>query len=190
MEFTQRIIKDGVEYTLFESYVSYLDEKVEELQRYGKEQKKYMKFKGHIIYSDMTLDEAYLEIFGTTKEERDKREREAEALREKKEKEKREKAIAFIPDWQKAGEKFVAPEKLEFWNETVVASANSWCHGWDLEDMLEISNALIEGDLEKAVEIFKKQRHTGMSGSLVFSLLEEFIPEYSKEFLAINGILI
>ena len=90
-------------------------------------------------------------------------------------KEAQERAKANIPNWIEKGEALIFPERYAEWEKGVVARASDLYHGLELDSALEIMTALENGaSMEEAKQIFDKQEHSGMSASMVRSILFAF----------------
>lgn len=149
-------------------------------------------FNGKKLLSTYTLDECYKEVTGCTLSEHEGKEkqRHEEYLREE------EKFKASIPDktkeYMQRAIGIIPNDKLERWNKIVPIRLNDLYHGMELDCWLEII-AELNKDVPKdekflrCKELFIKQGHSGMSGSLVLSGLREFhelgteLAEYIKE---------
>ena len=140
----------------------------------------YCEFNGTKLYSDtVSMESAYHDVFGTTKEEID---REKEEYRDRMEREKKE-AINNIPKWIERGKAIIFPERHKEWEECVNARANDLYHGLDLVSALEIMEALENGaTMDDAKKMFEDQNHSGMSASIVRSILASF-SKYGQEFV-------
>ena len=154
-----------------------LDETVEMLLKMKKQGKSvYCEFNGHKLYSDnVTIDSAYLEVLGTTKEEWVKKRQEwLESLRKKEEQVKND-ATKKIPHWIEKGEKYIYPQKLDDWKRCVKTRAKDIYNGLELDSALEAMEALNKGmSFEKVNEIIDGKGHSGKSHSLVMDILIYF----------------
>lgn len=160
-----------------EFYGSTLDECVNELLEFQKRgESVFIDFNGHKLYScDVTVDSAYLEVCGKTKEESDKTIEEYLANIEKKEKEAKAKAEAKIPEWIKRGEGFIYPERAEEWKKCVEAKAASDYYGKDLDEAIEIMEKLESGaTLDEAKELLYSQNHFVAWYRMVRNIIFEF----------------
>lgn len=160
-----------------EFYGSTLDECVNELLEFQKRgESVFIDFNGHKLYScDVTVDSAYKEVCGKTKEESDKAIEEYLANIEKKEKEAKAKAEAKIPEWIKRGEGFIYPERAEEWKKCVEAKAASDFYGKDLDEAIEIMEKLESGaTLDEAKELLYSQNHFAVWYRVVRNIIFEF----------------
>jgi len=136
----------------------------------------FIEFNGHKLYSaDVTMDSAYLEITGKTKEQSDKDQAEWSKNYEKEYAVAQERAKANIPNWVEKGKPFIFPERHEEWQLCVEGRASDLYHGSDLDASLEIMEALENGaSMEEAKALFNKQGHSGASGVMVRNILFSF----------------
>ena len=175
-------------YRELNEWLSPLERCVERLLEY-KEKGELVKyeFNGHMLYSDtVTMDSAYLEITGKTKDDFDK---EQEEWREKLriESELAEKASQEnIPNWIERGHKLLSEDKWEEWDKIVPIRASDLYHGMELDNTLQIQEILksdySEESFEKAKKCMEEQGHSGMSWSLVCAMIKEFCTN-GKEFV-------
>lgn len=145
----------------------------------------YGVFNGHELYSDtVTLDNAYIEITGTTKEKLDNH---LKKLNEEYEKQKQEH-IDSIPaksrHWMTKGRKILNEDKWKHWDAIVPIRLHDLYQGMELECCLNIVEILNKGTIEEAKTEIEKQGHSGMSFSLVCSMVREFSPR-GEEFFKI-----
>ena len=138
----------------------------------------YCVFNDTYLYSDnVTMDSAYIEICGCTKEEYDKkveeeilRCREKAALRQK-------EAIQNIPDKIERGRNLIYPFRFVEWARLVTDDAIALYHGCVTESVLEIMQAIEDNkSMNEIVHIFEEQGHSGMSASLT----RKYVLTYSK----------
>ncbi len=133
-------------------------------------------FNGQMLYSDIDdIDSAYKKITGKTKSECD------EVYRKRKEKSETEKRKPeeSIPElthkWIELGKNILDEKYLELWNECVPIRLEDLYRGVELGDCLDIVKELNNGcELEFAKTIIKGQGHSGMSFSLVCSMVKSF----------------
>lgn len=135
-------------------------------------------FNGHWIYSDaVTMDGAYIEVTGRNKADFDKfQEEQRQKLLADMEKAEQD-AKANIPNWIERGHKLLPEDKWETWDKIVPIRASGLYHGMELDNTLEIQEILTSGDknsFEKAKQCMENQGHSGMSWSLVCSIIKEF----------------
>lgn len=144
-------------------------------------------FNGHMLYSDtVTMDGAYLEITGKNKKDFDKAQEEwREKIRI--ESELAEKAAKDnIPNWIERGHKAFTEDKWEEWDKIVPIRAEDLYHGMELDNTLQIQEILIvdysKESFEKAKVCMEEQGHSGMSWSLVCTMIKEFCT-HGEEFV-------
>lgn len=132
-------------------------------------------FNGVVLYSDtVTMDDAYKSITGNTKEEFDLA---IKKQRDEWEEQKRqhEEAIPQLTKfWVEEGKKYLDSSKLELWEEIIPIRLGDLYQGMELGCTLNIVKELNKGNLEKAKETIESQNHSGMSFSLVCSMVKEF----------------
>ena len=133
-------------------------------------------FNGHMLYSDnVTVDSAYLEIVGMTKEEFDKeQERQREESR-RREEEHKAKIPELTKEWIEKGHEILDEKYWDYWDECVPIRLSDLYHGMELKCCLDIVEPLNNGcSLEEAKEIIESQGHSGMSFGLVATMVREF----------------
>lgn len=156
-----------------------IEEAVEELLYYkNKGIKVYGDFNGHKLYSDtITIDGAYKEITGYTKEEYDINNKKISEKLKKQFEEDKEKAIKKIPFWIEKGCELFPHDKWCLWKKIVPIKANDLYHGFELDCILEIEEVLnkkTELSFIHAKKVLEKQNHSGMSYRLVCEMIKEF----------------
>ena len=136
----------------------------------------YCEFNGHILYSDtVTMDSAYLEITGLTKEAHDKELEESSKNYKIEYAKNKKKAIENIPSWIEQGKKLIFSERHKEWEKAVIARANDLYHGLELDAALEIMQAIEDGiDMKQVAKMLDGQGHSGMSASLVRNIVFHF----------------
>ena len=154
-----------------------IDIAVEELLKFKNQGKlAYIKFNGHILYSDtVTLDGAYLQITGKTKQQKDKEYKEWKEDYDKKENEFKEKIPSLVDKYIEKGKQILTKDKWESWAEIVPIRLSDLYHGMELDCCLNIIKLLNNGEtLELAKKEIESQEHSGMSFSLVCSMILAF----------------
>lgn len=136
---------------------------VEDLLKYKNEGKLIStEFNGVMLYSDtVTIDSAYKSITGKTKAEFDE---DAKKM------------------WIKEGREILAEDKWELWEKIVPIRLSDLYRGMELRACLDIVKILNSGTLEEAKTMIEEQGHSGMSFSLVCSMVKEFSPR-GEEFV-------
>ncbi len=133
-------------------------------------------FNGTMLYSDIDdLDSAYMKIIGKTKAEFD----EAERIRHEEYEEEKRKHKEAIPEltkeWIEKGNAILDEKYRELWAKCVPIRLGDLYRGMELGMCLDIVTELNKGcSLEKAKTIIESQGHSGMSFSLVRSMVKSF----------------
>lgn len=162
-----------------------IEEAVEELMYYkNKGIKVYGEFNGHKLYSDtVTIDSAYKEITGRTKEELDIEKKKISEQFKKLLEENKGIFIKKIPFWIEKGRELFSHDKWCVWKEIVPIRANDLYHGFELDCVIEIEEVLnkkTKSSFIHAKEVLEKQNHSGMSYGLVCALIKEFCTDGNK----------
>ncbi len=133
-------------------------------------------FNGKKLYSDIdTIDTAYLKITGKTKAEFDELERIRNEEYKAEEKKHKDVIPELTKEWITKGNAILDEEYHELWAECVPIRLGDLYKGFELGATLDIVKELNAGcGLDKAKEIIKGQNHSGMSHSLVCSMVESF----------------
>ena len=136
----------------------------------------FINFNGQELYSDIDdLDSDYVKVTGKTKEQFDEHQR---LIREEYEEEKRkheESIPELTTEWIKKGNKILDKEYHELWNECVPIRLSDLYRGMELGASLEIIDKLNKNcSLDEAKDIIDNQGHSGMSYSLVRSMVKSF----------------
>lgn len=132
-------------------------------------------FNGHLLYSDtVTIDSAYLEITGMTKEQRDQAyKRELDEL-QKKLHDFQFEIPQLAKEYMEQGRAVLDEAYWETWDRVVVFRLHDIYHGKELGACLEVVKALSENEeqaFETAHEILESQHHSGHSSRLVLSMV-------------------
>lgn len=154
-----------------------IDSAIKLLNEYkAKNELVFINFNGHKLYSDIDdLDSAYVKVTGKTKEQFDEYKR---LIHDKYEEEKR-KHEESIPEltkkWIKKGNEILDKEYHELWNECVPIRLSDLYRGMELGACLDIVKELNNNcSLDEAKAIINNQGHSGMSYSLVCSMVKSF----------------
>ncbi|ASA22604.1 hypothetical protein [Paenibacillus donghaensis] len=133
-------------------------------------------FNGTTLYSDtVTMDGAYKEIIGKTKDEFDESQRKWREDSEKREAEFKESIPSLIGEWKVRGRQVLDQDKWDYWDKIVPVRLNDLYHGMELGCCLDIVRILNEdGSLEDAKKEIERQGHSGMSFGLVRVMVKEF----------------
>lgn len=138
------------------------------------------------IYSTDSIDEAYLKVCGCTKAEHDEKVRKKQEEWERQEQEHKANIPTLVEKYRKEGRGLVLDDKLDFWDKCVPIRLNDLYQGLELGCTLDIIRIMrddvltTEQKMEKAKDMFYHQGHSGMSASLMFSMLKEFCPDGAK----------
>lgn len=155
-----------------------IDEAVDELMYYkNKGIKVYGEFNGHKLYSDtVTIDSAYKEITGRTKEECDIEKKKISEQFKKQLEEGKEKAIKKISFWIERGHSLFPQNKWILWDTIVPIRATDLYHGFELDCILELEEVLnkkTKSSFIHAKEVLEKQGHSGRSYGLMCSMIKQ-----------------
>lgn len=133
-------------------------------------------FNGQMLYSDIDdVDSAFKKVTGKTKVEFDS-EREKEHLKYEAEKKRHEESIPKLTkEWIEKGNEILAEKYHETWAECVPIRLGDLYRGLEIKATLDIVKELNAGcELETAKEIIEGQGHSGISYSLVCSMVKSF----------------
>jgi len=132
-------------------------------------------FNGTKLYSDtVTMDDAYISITGKTKAERDVEHKKWIEESKKEEEAYKNTLPKLIEEWKEKGRKILTEENIIKWDEIVPIRANDLYRGMELDASLDIIGILNnDGSLDEAKEKIESQNHSGMSFSLVCSMVKE-----------------
>lgn len=150
---------------------------LEKLRRQGK-LNCYVNFNGKKIYSlDVTMNSAYKEVLGCTRETWLKREKKWKQQSEDLEKQWDKEAEEKLPYWISEGEKYIHPEKKDNWKNTCVVHSKGDYHGLEVEYAITVMKMLNDGiDFETIKENIKNQGHSGRS----YALMMDIVLNYSN----------
>jgi hypothetical protein len=133
-------------------------------------------FNGQTLYSDVDdVDSAYKKITGKTKADFDAK-METDNERYKDEERKHKEAIPELTkEWVEKGKAILAEEYHQLWEECVPIRLGDLYRGMELGACIAIIKELNAGcEIEVAKGIIEGQRHSGMSFSLVCSMVKSF----------------
>lgn len=133
-------------------------------------------YDGYDLYScDVTIDNAYLEITGKTKEEFDKNVAEEKALYEKFKEEEKLRHKNAVEEWIKRGERLIYPEKLTEWKEYVEDNVNAGRAYFVLKDAIEVMESIERNvSLEESEKILHNRGHSGFTYGEVVNVVFNF----------------
>lgn len=141
----------------------------------------------HVLLPTMSVDDAYKEVLGCSKEEYAKKvfelNREIEAEKERLEREAEKK----IPSWVERGKAFIYPEKVEDWTNMVKSRAKGIFYGEDIEDALAVMEKLDAGMPVEEIREFARGRNYlgntfGSSNAIIFAFSKRG-PEFITKML-------
>lgn len=141
------------------------------------------KFNDAVLTTKMSEDEMYYAVVGKTKTqfERDRAEWRQEYQR--REEEHKQAIPDLIVDWNVKGTSTLDERYWKLWVEMVPIRLGDLYHGMELGCTLEIVKILNNGGtLEEARKAIEDQGHSGMSFSLVCSMVRELC-ERGREFV-------
>jgi hypothetical protein len=150
-----------------------IEEAVKELKSHNLVE---VKFNGQILYSDIDdMDSAYKKVTGSTKAEFDEARRIESEKYEQEKKEHKEAIPKLTIEWVKKGKKILDKKHHKLWGKIVPIRLGDMYRGMELGNCLEIVEQLNKGtELEKVKPLIEDQGHSGMSFSLVCSMVREF----------------
>lgn len=154
-----------------------LESVVKALQHYHAQGEKVCaEFNGHVLYSDtVTMDSAYLEVYGQTKADFDKSLEEQRENYRRAEEEHKAKIPDLTQEWREKGRSVLDPKYWVEWARIVPIRLNDLYHGMELGACLDIVKALNDGcTMDEAERIIDGQNHSGMSFSLVKTMVKHF----------------
>jgi len=136
----------------------------------------YVIYNGYELHSyNITMDSAYKEVFGLTKEEYDKRMEDTRKNYFKNEEEKIEAAKARYSEWVERGKTLIMPEMFDNWKRCVEVRIYDIYHGADVEVALKIMEAFDDGvSIDETKYMFKSQMHSGTFGYIVGNIITTF----------------
>lgn len=145
----------------------------------------FIEFNGKKLYSDVDdLDSAYLKITGKTKVECEEAEQKRQEEYREEERKHKEAIPQLTKEWIEKGNEILDEKYHELWASIVPTRLDDLYRGMELKDSLDIIKELNAGsDFKTAKDIIENQGHSGMSFSLVCSMLKSFC-DRGAEFVA------
>ena len=136
----------------------------------------FINFNGHELYSDIDdLDSAYVKVTGKTKEQFDEEQRLRHEEYEEEERKHEESIPELTKEWIEKGSKILDKEYHELWTKCVTIRLSDLYRGMELGMCLDIVDKLNKNcSLDEAKDIIDNQGHSGMSYSLVRSMVKSF----------------
>ena len=159
------------------SFCSTLEDAVNELlRRRANGEQVYCIFNDVKLYSDnVTMDSAYMEVCGCTKEEHDRRMEEYIDNIKKERARDQAEALKKVPMYINKGKELIYPFRLKEWEEFVIADATGTYNGLLTRDITDLLIAIEEGKtVEELLKMFKEQNHSGFSASVTRSMIMRF----------------
>lgn len=168
---------DEKDYREIQFYFGSIDSSIDVLNQYKERgELVYGEFNGQKLYSDIDdLDSAYKKITGKTKAEFDEAQRKRHEEYEEGERKHLEAIPELTKEWIKKGHAILDKQYHDTWEKCVPIRLGDLYHGMELGAMLEIVKQLNAGcELEVAKKTISEQGHSGMSFSLVCSMVKSF----------------
>lgn len=133
-------------------------------------------FNGQVLYSDVDdIDSAYKKVTGKTKSEFDEAERLRQIEYKRQEKEHKDAIPKLTIEWVEKGKKILDKKHHKLWAKIVPIRLGDLYRGMELGNCLEIVEQLNKGtELKEVKPLIENQGHSGMSFSLVCSMVREF----------------
>ena len=145
----------------------------------------YLNFNGHILYSDTTtMDSAYLAITGLNKRDHDAMmDSQHQAYKEARLNHKA-RIPALTDMYVEKGKKLIDPFLWDEWEQIVPIRLSDIYEGMELDATLTLIEMLNNNDSFSMVkQALDKQNHSGMSHSLVVSMVSRFHKTRGREFM-------
>ena len=140
------------------------------------------KFNGHELLSTDSIDDAYQKVLGRTKAEFDKELKEEMEEYERKLSEHNAKIPELSEKYRKEARGLILESEYEYWDKIVPVRLKDLYRGMELENTLELCRIMRNEEipyderLRAAYDLFMASGHSGMSASLVASMLRIFCP--------------
>ena len=140
-------------------------------------------FNGHTLYSTDTIDDAYRAVMDKTKAEYEKEMQDWRDEYDRKEKEHKEKIPELTEVYREKARGVILEDQYDYWDKVVPIRLGDLYHGMELDCTLDLCNIMrdksvsYEKRIRKAYDKFMDQGHSGMSASLVASMLRTFCPD-------------
>lgn len=136
----------------------------------------YGEFNGTELYSDTDdIDSAYKKITGKTKADFDAEVEASNQLYKEEERKHKEAIPELTKEWIEKGNSILDEKYHSTWAKCVPIRLGDLYRGMELGCTLDIVKELNDGcDLNAAKEVLDKQGHSGMSYSLVCSMVRSF----------------
>lgn len=139
------------------------------------------KFNDAVLTTKMSEDEMYFAVTGKTKVEFERSQAEWRKEYHLREEEHKKAIPDLIVEWNVKGTSILDQKYWELWTEMVPIRLGDLYHGMELGCTLEIVEILNNfGTLKEAREAIENQGHSGMSFSLVCSMVRELCDRGQK----------
>ena len=176
----EEIMRTAVEY----NYHSDLDDICKRLQELNAQGKNvYIEFDGKKLYSLLdSVDDCYIKVTGETKADYERLL--AEELRKFKEEELKEELTALekMPARIERGKQTISPELHDQWENCVKIRTSDIYHGIELDDAIDIMEAIAANDFEKGYQLLEDAYQDINPYLMICSIIKTFSPK-GKEFL-------
>lgn len=135
------------------------------------------------IRSTDTLDEAYVKVLGKTKAEFDDAVKKEQEEYERKRKEHEDNIPNLTRKYCEKARGVILEDQYEFWDKIVPIRLGDLYRGMELDATLDLCKIMRDESIgyderiRKAYDTFMGQGHSGMSASLVASMLKTFCPD-------------
>ena len=135
------------------------------------------------IRSTDTLDEVYVKISGKTKAEFEDMVRKEQDEYERKKKEHEDNIPNLVPEYCEKARGVILESQYEFWDKIVPIRLRDLYRGMELDATLDLCKIMRDESvgyderIRKAYDTFMGQGHSGMSASIVASMLRAFCPD-------------
>ena len=161
-----------------------IKEAIEELKERAKDGNTYCgRFNAWTFTSDMSVDDAYMMVIGKTYLQRQKEQEEWIEDLKRREEEHNAKIPELTKEWIEEGHKVLSEDKWQMWDECVPVRLSDLYNGMELGQCLNIIRTVKEKTIADDIEVMRNQGHSGMSWSLMKSMIKAFC-DCGDEFLA------
>lgn len=139
-------------------------------------------FNGKEIRSTDTLGEVYVKVLGITKADFYDLVRMEREEYDRKEKEHKDNIPNLTKEYREKARGIILEDQYEYWDKIVPIRLDDLYHGMELDCTLDLCKIMRDESisydkrLRKAYKTFMDQGHSGMSASLVASMLRAFCP--------------
>lgn len=160
-----------------------IKESVEELKERAKDGNTYCgRFNVWTFTSDMSVDDAYMMAMGKTYSQHQKEQEEWRKEYNRREEEHKAKSPELTKEWIEEGHKVLSEDKWQMWDECVPIRLSDLYKGMELGQCLDIIRTVKEKSIADGIEVMRNQGHSGMSWSLMKSMIKTFC-DCGDEFL-------